>query len=71
LHFGDWQYWPAGSPVAASLGPLRAEACTTIVHRVVREFLDRTLRRVRAPLFDGRASLPALSLIRRFGSGRP
>jgi predicted dienelactone hydrolase len=71
LNFGDWQYWPADSPVAASLGSLSAGECTTIVHRVVREFLDRTLRRAPAPLYDGRASLPALTLTQRAGGRRP
>jgi predicted dienelactone hydrolase len=71
LNFGDWMYWPADSPVAASLGPLSADACTTIIHRLVREFLDRTLRRASAPLFDGRAALPALTLTRRSGGTGP
>lgn len=71
LNFGDWQYWPADSPVASSLGSLGAEACTAIVHRVVREFLDRTLRRAPAPLFSGRASLPSLTLTQRSGGTRP
>ncbi len=71
LNFGDWMYWPADSPVAASLGALSAEACTTVVHRVVREFLDRTLRRTPAPLFEGRASLPALTLTQRTGGRGP
>ena len=70
LNFGDWMYWPADSPVAASLGSLSAEACTMIVHRVVREFLDRTLRRVPAPLYAGRATLPALTLVQRTGGTR-
>ncbi len=67
LNFGDWMYWPADSPVASSLGSLGAEACTTMVHRVVREFLDLTLRHMPAPLFSGQASLPSLTIAQRSG----
>jgi dienelactone hydrolase len=65
LNVGDWVFWPAGSPIASSLGPLGAEASTSVVRRLVREFLERTLRRGRAPLFDGGATVPGLTIVRR------
>ncbi|MBC7840804.1 MAG: hypothetical protein H7099_00735 [Gemmatimonadaceae bacterium] len=70
LNFGDWQYWPAGSPIASALGSISAAECTAVVHRLVREFLDHTLRRARAPLFIENVSLPLLSLTRRTGAPR-
>jgi pimeloyl-ACP methyl ester carboxylesterase len=70
LNFGDWQYWPADSPVASALGSLSAAACTAIVHRLVREFLEHTLRREPTPLFGGGAVVPSLSLTQRTGGTR-
>jgi pimeloyl-ACP methyl ester carboxylesterase len=70
LNFGDWMYWPADSPAASSLGSLDAASCTTIVHRLVREFLAMTLHQAPAPLFAGGESLPSLSLTQRSGRRR-
>lgn len=62
LNFGDWQYWRGPSRIDGALGTIPAGRATTIVHRLVREYLDEQLGGGRSPLLHGAPPYPELEV---------
>lgn len=70
LNFGDWQYWQGPARVGAALGTMSAERATTIVHRLVREYLAEQWGGAPSPLLHGAPPYPELELRAARRTGR-